>query len=138
MGIKLIYRSCLFVILLSACTSTKNRGSNDFSIKEEDYIKSYKIAFVCGCINEGTKENFTRFMLDNKDLGLFTEAEVISHQRVNEADSVGRVYSRTIKPLNYEDAGDKKPYVSRCIYFALGREVPSFAKVSYQGMLKAK
>ena len=138
MGIKLIYRCCLFVILLSACTTTKNRASNDFSINEDDYIKSYKIALVCGCINEGTKENFTKFIVDNNDLGLFTEAEVISHQRVKEADSVGRVYSRTIKPLNYVDAGDKKPYVSRCIYFALGREVDSLAKESYKRTLKAE
>lgn len=132
MGIKLIYRCCWMVIFLSACTAAKNRCSHDFSQNEEDYIKSYKIAFVCGCINEGTKENFTRFMADNNDLGLFTEAEIISHQRVNEADSVGRVYSRMIKPLNYADAGDKKPFVSRCIYFVLGREVDSLAKESYR------
>jgi len=71
-------------------------------------------------------------MKENNDLGLFTEVEVISHQKVKEADSIGRKFSHNIKTLNYEDAGNKKPITSRCIYYSLSKEVDSLAKDSYR------
>lgn len=128
---KLIKLALLSSVLLLACTTSKKKQSNEFSTSEDEFIKSYKTAFICGCINEATNENFARFMRDNNDLGLFTEVEVISHQRVKEADSIGRRFSQNIKSLNYEDAGNKKPIISRCIYFSLSKEEDSLAKASY-------
>ncbi|MDE3126265.1 MAG: hypothetical protein KGK14_12170 [Bacteroidota bacterium] len=128
MAIKLKQTGILLILVLGGCAPTRHSKSNDFFVKEEDYVKSYKVAFICGCINEGTKENLTKFITDNNDLGLFSEAEFISHQRVNEADSVGRIYSKRLKPLDYADAGNRTPYISGCIYFALGNEVDKIAK----------
>lgn len=132
MDTKLIKLAFISSVILLACSTSKKNQSSDFFINEEDYIKSYKVAFVCGCINEGTNENFSKFMKENNDLGLFTEVEVISHQKVKEADSIGRKFSLKIKTLNYEDASNKKPIISRCIYYSLGKEVDSLAKESYR------
>ena len=132
MDTRLILLALLSTVLVLACNASKKNQSNEFSISEDAFIKSYKTAFICGCINEATNENFARFMRDNNDLGLFTEVEVISHQRVKEADSIGRKFSQNIKSLNYEDAGNKKPVISRCIYFSLSKEVDSLAKASYR------
>ena len=134
MDIKLIKLALISSVLLSACSSSSKNQSGNFYVKEEDYIKSYKISFVCGCINGGTSENFTKFIKDNNDLGLFTEVEVISHQKVKEADSIGRKFSLQIKALSYEDAGNKKPIISRCIYYVLRKEVDSLAKASYRNI----
>lgn len=136
MGTKLKYTSIILVLALVGCSITKHSNLNPFFVKEADYVESYKVAFICGCINEGTKGNFTKFMTDNNDLGLFSEAELISHQRVNEADSVGRVYSKKLVPLDYGDAQNRTPLISGCIYFALGREVDSLAKKSYKSYTK--
>ena len=132
MDTKLIKLSIISTLSLLACNVFKKNHSSDFAINKEDYVKSYKVAFVCGCINEGTKENFTNFIKENKDLGLFTEVEVMSHQKVKEADSIGRMFSYKINALNYEDGSNKKPIISRCIYYSLSKEVDSFAKESYR------
>ncbi len=134
MGIKLVklaYMSCLFLL---ACNASKRNKASDFSVNKEDYIKSYKVAFICGCINEGTKEKLANIIKENNDLGLFTEVEVMSHQKVKEADSIGRTFSYKIKPLNYGDANNKKPIISRCIYYSLSNEVDSLAKASYRSI----
>lgn len=136
MGVKLVLSAIVFFVLAASCNSTKKSQQTDFFVKEDDYVKAYKTAFVCGCINEGTKGNFYKFLRDNNDLGLFTEGDLISHFKVNEADSLGQVYSRKIKPFTYGDGEGKVPNFSRCMLFALGNEIDSIAKASYKQTLK--
>jgi len=135
MGIKLISFAILLHVFAYSCNSSKKSRRNDFFIKEDDYTKAYKTAFICGCLNEGTKGNFYKFLRDNNDLGLFTEGDLMSHFKVKEADSLGRIFSSRIKPFTYGDGQGKVPYFSRCILFALSKEVDSIAKESYKQML---
>lgn len=138
MGIKLISFAIILFALASSCSSIKKSLKNDFFVKEEDYTKAYKTAFVCGCLNEGTKGNFYKFLQENNDLGLFTEGDLISHFKVNEADSLGRIYSGRIKPFTYGDGQGKVPNFSRCVVFAFSNEIDSIARESYKQMLKSK
>lgn len=138
MGIKLNLLAIVFFALVSSCISTRKGQDNDFFVKKNDYIKAYKTAFVCGCLNEGTKGNFYQFLKDNNDLGLFTEGDLISHFKVNEADSLGRIYSTRIKPFTYGDGQGKIPNFSRCMLFAFSNEIDSIAKESYKQMLNNK
>jgi|SRR6218665_480672 len=131
MGIRIIIAGILLITLNAGCKTAKQTGSTDYSTREE-FVKAYKVAFICGCLNEGTKEGFKDFMTRSNDLGLFTEAQLISPERVIEADSIGRAFSKQIKPLNYADAGDKIPYVSRCITYALGKQVDSLAQKRFK------
>jgi hypothetical protein len=107
-------------------------------LKQEDFIKAYKVSFICGCINAGTKGAFQKFMLDNNDLALFSEVELVSHDVVLEADSIGRIYANRIGPINYSDAGNRVPYVSSCIYYSMSRQVDSLARISFKRFKKAK
>lgn len=138
MGIKLILFSVLLVILGSSCRSIKKSQENEFFVKKDDFVKAYKTAFMCGCLNEGTKGNFYKFLRDNNDLGLFTEGDLISHFRVNEADSIGQIYSSLINPFTYGDGQGKVPNFSRCMLFAFSNEIDSIAKESYKQTLNYK
>ncbi len=132
MGTKLM---CIMVVLAvfgSTCSTTKKNQSNDFFVKEDDYINAFKTAFLCGCLDKGTRGNFYKFLSENNDLGLFTEGDLISHFKVNEADSLGRMYSNRIKPFNYGDGRGKVPNFSRCMGFALSSEIDSIARASYK------
>lgn len=138
MGIKLISFTTILFALTCSCSSTKKSLKNDFFVKEDDYTKAYKTAFMCGCLNEGTKGNFYKFLQDNNDLGLFTEGDLISHFKVKEPDSLGRIYSSRIKPFTYGDGQGKVPNFSRCMLFAFSIEIDSIAKESYRQMLSSK
>lgn len=135
MGIKLV---CCFVFLLlvASCTTTKKRVSSGYSVSEEDYIKAYKTVVLYGCLNEATKGNFYTFLLQNNDLGLFSEVDMIFHLTASIADSLGKSYSKTIKPFTYGDGQGKVPNFSGCVLYALSKEVDSFAKESYKQALK--
>ena len=132
MGSKLNLLGIVFFVLVFSCKSVIKNQGNDFFVKKEDYIKAYKTAFVCGCLNQGTKGNFYKFLKDNNDLGLFTEGDLISHSKVKEADSLGRKYSIQITPFTYGDGKDKIPIFSKCMLFAFNTEVDSIANVSYK------
>lgn len=123
-------------LLIMSCTATKKKISNDFFVKEEDYVKAYKTVVLYGCLNEGTKGNFSNFLKENNDLGLFSEVDMIFHSTANIADSLGCVYSRKIKPFTYGDGQGKIPNFSRCVLYAFSNEVDSFAKESYKQTLK--
>ena len=94
MGTKLSLFATVLFVIASSCISTNKSQDNDFFVKKEDFVKAYKTAFVCGCINEGTKGNFYKFLKDNNDLGLFTEGKVPHFPRCmffafsNEFDSI--------------------------------------------------
>jgi hypothetical protein len=135
MMIKIIYQITAVAFCVISCTAHKKNQSNDFFVKEDDFLKAYKTAFVAGCLNEGTNGNFYKFLNDNNDLGLFTEGDLISHFRVNEADSLGRVYAKRIKTFTYGDGRGKVPNFSGCMHFAFSNEVDSIAKRSYMQTL---
>ena len=126
------------ILLLPSCTSIRNYKKSDFYVKKDEYLRAHKIAFICGCINEGTNNSLNKFMIENKDVSLFSEAELISHYRVKEADSIGRIYFKKINPINYEDAGYGKAIFSNCIYYAYSKEVDKIARMSYKQIRKSK
>jgi hypothetical protein len=136
MGAKLNLACVWISFLLFTCAPAKKLQKSGNGVSKEDYIKSYKIAFIYGCINSGTSGNLNKFFKDNNDLGLFTEAEVLAHQTFNEADSLGKLFSKRIKPINYIEAGDRKPYFAGCIYLGMSKEVDSLAVASYEQMIR--
>jgi hypothetical protein len=136
MGIKLMHTAVLLIIVFGSCAPNRKYKKSDFYVRPEDYINAYKVSFICGCINEGTYNSLNKLLVENKDPGLFSEIETISYFKVKEADSLGRVFSNRIKPINYEDAGYKKPIISGCIHLGLSKEVDSHAKKSYKQTLK--
>jgi hypothetical protein len=138
MGIKLMRFFIIFFVIVVSCAPTKRQASDDFPVKEEDYIKAYKTVVLFGCLNEGTKGSFSSFLKENNDLGLFSEVDMIFHSTANTADSIGREYSKKIEPFTYGDGKGKNPTFSRCVLYALSREVDSLAKESYKQSLKEK
>jgi hypothetical protein len=132
MGTKLILTATVLLILTSACSNIKKSKKTDFFVREKDFIDAYKSAFLCGCINESTQGNFYKFLKENNDLGLFTEGDLISHFKVKEADSLGKVFSNRIELFNYGDGKGKKPIFTSCFYYSLSKEVDSLAKISYR------
>jgi hypothetical protein len=137
MGIKLI--CCLGISLtIAACSMNRKTVSNVNLVSEEDYVKAYKTVVLYGCINEGTKGKFSTFLIENNDLGLFSEVDMIYHSGANIADSLGRVFAKTIRPFDYGDGKGKVPNYSRCVLYALSREIDSVAKESYRQMLKER
>ncbi len=75
-------------------------------------------------------------MTNVNDNGLFSDIELVSYPIVKEADSCGRVYSKKIAIINYEDAGYKKPIVSGCIKLGLSKEVDKIASNRYKQLFK--
>ena len=132
MGIKLVKTITIISFFISGCNSTKYLLKDDFFVAEENFVKAYKTAFACGCINEATKEGLNKFFVDNKDPGLFSDIETISYFKVKEADSVGRSYAKKISRIEYEDAGYSKPIFSSCFQFSLGEDIDQIAKESYR------
>ena len=121
-----------------SCTSGRKVISNDYLLKEADYVKAYKAIVFYGCFNEGTKGDFFKFLNKNNDLGLFSEAEVIFHSTANFADSLGRIYSHKIEPFDYGDGKGKTPNLSACLIYAFSDEIDSIAKINYKKLLKSK
>jgi hypothetical protein len=74
-------------------------------------------------------------MINTGDNGLFVDIEVISYQMVKEADSIGRLLSKGITAINYEDAGYKKPVVSGCIKLGLSESLNEVANARYRQMV---
>ena len=128
----------ILLITISSCSTTKDFRDLYGSMKEKNFVKSYKVAMVYGCINEGTNGNLNRFIKENNDLGLFSEVEFLSHGIVKQADSIGRVFSKRLRPINYADAGDGVPYFSGCIYLAFSNEGESIADKKLNELRKAK
>ena len=137
MGIKLIYSFVLFIVVLS-CTTTKKQVSSEYTVREDDYIKAFKTVVLYGCLNEGTKGDFYKLLSQHNDLGLFSEVDVMFHSNANIADSLGRLYSKSIKPFEYGDGKGKVPNYSRCVLYALSNTVDSLAKESYKQLLREK
>jgi hypothetical protein len=139
MGTKLIITiAAIFVTLFISCSGSQKFKKSDYYIKETDFINSYKTAFICGCINGATNDSLKTFMANIGDNGLFTDIEMISYSIVKEADSTGRLYSKKIVPINYEDAGYRKPIVAGCIKLGLSKDVDKIAKVRYKRILKSQ
>ena len=139
MGIKLITTvAAIFVALFISCTGLQKFKKSDYYVKKTDFINSYKTAFICGCINGATNDSLKIFMTNTNDNGLFTDIEMISYSIVKEADSTGRLYSKKIMPINYEDAGYRKPIVAGCIKLGLSKDVDKIAKTRYKRILKSQ
>jgi hypothetical protein len=111
--------------------------TSDYYVHQEDFENAYRVSFICGCINERTSEKFSNFLLDSDDSGLFSASGIISHELVREADSLGRVYSQKIKPINYSDAGFRKPIFSNCVFYAFSKEVKMTIRLRYKELIKS-
>jgi|688.fasta_scaffold16494_7 hypothetical protein len=122
---------------LYSCTSARNFKKSDYYVSKTDFVKSYKAAAICGCINELTNDSLKTFMINNGDNGLFVDIEVISYQTVKEADSVGRLLSKDVLAINYADAGYKKPIVSGCIKLGLTKSITEIAIARYRQMVNS-
>ena len=131
-------RFLIVLIILSSCSTSKDFRELYPNMKKKDFIESYQIAFVNGCMNAGTNNNFSRFLWENNDLGLFSEVEFLSHGVVFEAYSIGRLYANKVEPINYSDAGDRRPYFSSCIYYSQSQEVVSLIKRQYKKLKKGR
>lgn len=127
---KLIYFFVLVLLLLS-CQSVKNKS------EEQDYVLAYKTSVLYGCMN-GSNNSFNNYLKSTNDLGLFTEAEVLKHAEAETAIKLGEKFSLTIKPLNYDDAGNKVPIYSSCVSYAFSAEIDSMAKAQYKISRKIK
>ena len=121
---------------LCSCTAVHNFKKSVYYVSKTDFVKSYKAAAICGCINELTNDSLNTFMINNGDNGLFVDIEVISYQTVKEADSVGRLLSKDVLAINYADAGYKKPIVSGCIKLGLSKSITETAIARYRQMVK--
>jgi hypothetical protein len=136
MGIKINLFVMIFVTFAWSCRTAKTNRGNEFFVQKDDFIKAYKTAFVCGCLNQGTSGNFYKFLKENNDLGLFTEADLISNFTVAEADSLGRAYSSHIKPFDYGDGKGMVPNFSRCLFFALSHQIDSISRARYKILMR--
>jgi hypothetical protein len=137
MGIKLKFVILVYsAVFLFACTSMQKIKRSDFYVSKDDFLKSYKTAFICGCINGASNNQLNRFFIETDDTGLFSEIETISYFTVKEADSIGRLYANRIEPINYIEAGYKKPVVAACIQFGFSKEIDRIAKQRYKKLIK--
>jgi hypothetical protein len=75
-------------------------------------------------------------MIKSGDNGLFTDIELISYAIVKEADSIGRLFSKNISIINYEDAGFKKPIISGCIKLGLSSDIDEIVNEKYKIVAK--
>lgn len=129
MGIKLITITMSF--LCFGCSTSKQTKTNTVNKDKDYYIQSFKIAVIYGCIDESTSKNFQKFITENKDAGLFTIADFISHDRVKEAKLLGELFSKQIKPIEYADAMYKKTFFESCISYGFSKYIDSIANVRY-------
>lgn len=136
MGTKLSYcYKFLFLLVLLSCTTTRKKTSSGIYVTEKDYIEAYKTSVFYGCMNEGTKGNFSKFLQQENDLGLFTQVEMIFQSNVKEAKTLGQLYSKKIVPFSYGDGAGKVPNFSKCFLYSQSPEVDSFARASYKRSL---
>jgi len=124
-------------MVLSACYNSRKFKDSGYYVSKNEFTKSYKSAFICGCINNLTNNSLKEFMTKVNDNGLFSDVELISYQIVKEADSVGRLYSKNILPVMYEDAGNSKPIISGCIKLALGKDVEQISVLRYKKVVQS-
>lgn len=136
MACKFILPALILLCMVCSCLGSRKQQKNPFYVKKSDYVTAYKTAFMSGCLYASTNGNFYSFLQGNNDLGLFTEADLISHVKVNEADSLGRIYAKKIPLFTYGDGAGKLPGFSRCMVFTLSKEVDSIAKATYRRYVK--
>ncbi len=134
-NLKLVIVGLFASSIFYGCTASHNFKKSDYYVSKTDFVKSYKAAAICGCINELTNDSLKTFMINRGDNGLFVDIEVISYQMVKEADSIGRLLSKGITAINYEDAGYKKPVVSGCIKLGLSESLNEVANARYRQMV---
>jgi hypothetical protein len=134
-NLKLVIVGLFASSIFYGCTAAHNFKKSDYYVSKADFAKSYKTAAICGCINELTNDSLKTFMINRGDNGLFVDIEVISYQMVKEADSIGRLLSKGITAINYEDAGYKKPVVSGCIKLGLSESLNEVANARYRQMV---
>ncbi|WP_276974614.1 hypothetical protein [Flavobacterium filum] len=138
MGIKLkvIVKLVVIILLFTSCSGSQKFKKSDFYVNKKYFIDSYKTAFICGCINGLTNDSLNKFITSINDNGLFQDIEILSYFVAKEADSIGRYYSNKITPIEYIDAGHRKPIVSSCIKFGLSKDVDKIANERYKEMIK--
>lgn len=138
MGIKLkiIFKWVLFSIFFTSCSGYQKFRKSDFFVEKKYFVDSYKTAFICGCINVLTNDSLNKFISAINDNGLFQDIEVLSYFIAKEADSTGRHYAQKITPIDYIDAGYRKPIVSGCIKLGLSKEVDRIASQRYKKLSK--
>lgn len=119
----------VFIYFVSSCGAYKKININK---EEENFVFAYKKAVLYGCINEATNNNLSLFCSENNDLGLAFETEIIHHEDVINAVNKGKLLSKKIRIINYEDFEGKKPIFSDCINFAFSTEIDSIARVRFK------
>ncbi|MBX2953331.1 MAG: hypothetical protein KF870_12560 [Leadbetterella sp.] len=125
------------ILTLWACACTSSQKG--IGAPKKDYIRAFKIAVFHGCLNEGTKGDFDRFLRDAGDLGLAREVAILHHTETTKAFEVGEAYSYKILPYEYEDYEGRRPLTSHCAQYAFySREVNSMAKKMYRRQLRGK
>lgn len=132
MGFKLINMKYLVILLsfiLFSCNSQKIANNNS---DEEIFVLAYKKAILYGCIDEATQSNFTQFSIINKDLGIAIELEILQHSETLKALNDGKIYSKKIRSIEYEDFENKKPIYSDCVSFAFSKSSDSIARKLYR------
>ncbi len=126
MTIKTIYGFAVFILV--SCKSTKSQWLTE----EEYYLEAYKKSVLYGCLNESTRGNFQKMLIENDDLCLYTEVQIIYHDTYEKAKSHGSNYARTLEKVSLPDIENKIPGFSQCVSYAFGREVDSIARASYK------
>jgi hypothetical protein len=130
-----INRFLILSIILTSCYCSKHTISKSANINKSDYVNAFKAYVFSGCFNESTNEKFNKFLIANNDLGLFSENEIIFHSVSNFADSIGREFSRNIKPFDYGDGQGLMPNYSGCYLFSLSEKIDSLAIIKYNNYL---
>lgn len=124
-------------LLMFATSCAINRKTKlDGYLPKENYMKLYKTAIICGCIREGTNKSLDEFLDRNNDPGWFTEVEWLSIPVYEEADSIGKAYSKKIVPIDYIEVEGKSPVFSRCIWYGMSKEVDKIARKKYKEFIK--
>lgn len=128
----------LCIAIFTSCSPSKKLSNSNFNVSREDFVKAYKISFICGCLNQASDNKLSDYLKQQNDPGLFSEIDQIGYFVVKEADSIGRLYASKISRINYEDAGFGRPVFSGCIYYGLTKEIDSIAKKAFSRQFNKK
>ncbi len=130
MGIRLIKILSSILMMITLTTCAVKQESLDGHTKEQ-YILAYKKEVLFGCLNEKTENKFGKLLNDYNNVGS-VEVAILFHSVANHADSVGREYSRKIKPYDYYgDLIGKSPIFGECVEYAFSIRTDSIATDLY-------
>ena len=123
-------------VLLLATMNCKSHKTQQHGFSLEEYVLSYKNAVLYGCIDEKTDKEFSELMNKYKNTAS-REVAILSHGTFERAESVGKEYSKQIKPHTYyEDLKGLEFIFSDCVIYAFSKEVDAMARESYKKYVK--